>query len=369
MAITTIPSTNMNLPVPIPGIDPGPQYAIDLNDCLTILDQHNHTPGSGVLITPAAININTTLSMGNNDLTDISRLGFIPQSPSVLSSLLYENGVDLYFNDGLGNVIRITQGGSVAGASGTITGLPSGTASASFASGVFTFQASTNTGANIDGASFIFRNNSANSKGLTLSPPNAMANDYTLVLPAIPATSGAVLTLDTSGNITAAAGADYILPAGIIQAYGGTSVPAGWLLCDGSAVLRGAYARLFTAISTAYGNGNGSSTFNVPDLRGLFLRGTDNMGTGAAGRDPDASSRTALISGGNTGDNVGSYEPDEFASHTHAAPTANRATALDGSSNWAGGNTTTSGAVNGTGGAGGSETRPINIYVNYIIKT
>ena len=75
-------------------------------------------------------------------------------------------------------------------------------------------------------------------------------------------------------------------------------------MCDGSAVSRTAYASLFAAIGTNYGAGDGSSTFNVPDLRGQFLRGVD----GSAGVDPDKATRTALKSGGNTGNNVGSVE-------------------------------------------------------------
>lgn len=58
------------------------------------------------------------------------------------------------------------------------------------------------------------------------------------------------------------------LPAGVIAAYGGAAAPTGWLLCDGSAVSRTTYADLFTAIGTAYGAGDGSTTFNLPDMRG-----------------------------------------------------------------------------------------------------
>lgn len=60
----------------------------------------------------------------------------------------------------------------------------------------------------------------------------------------------------------------YSEPAGVIKAYGGSSAPTGYLLCDGSAVSRTTYAALFTAISTNFGTGDGSTTFNVPDLRG-----------------------------------------------------------------------------------------------------
>jgi len=71
-----------------------------------------------------------------------------------------------------------------------------------------------------------------------------------------------------------------IVPPGVIFGSARSTAPAGFLLCDGSAVSRTTYAALFAAISTTYGAGNGSTTFNVPDLRGRSLVGVD----GAAGR-------------------------------------------------------------------------------------
>lgn len=70
-------------------------------------------------------------------------------------------------------------------------------------------------------------------------------------------------------------------PPGIIHAYGGTTAPTGFLLCDGSAVSRTTYAALFAIISTAYGSGNGTTTFNLPDFRQKFLLGKAAAGTGS----------------------------------------------------------------------------------------
>lgn len=75
-----------------------------------------------------------------------------------------------------------------------------------------------------------------------------------------------------------------ILPAGIVSPYAGSTAPTGYLLCDGSAINRTTYARLFSAISTTYGTGDGSTTFNLPDLRGRVVAGLDNMGGTDAGR-------------------------------------------------------------------------------------
>lgn len=64
-------------------------------------------------------------------------------------------------------------------------------------------------------------------------------------------------------------------PVGAIIDYAGSTAPAGWLLCDGSAVNRTTYSDLFSAIGTTYGSGDGSSTFNVPDTKGLVTMGYD----------------------------------------------------------------------------------------------
>lgn len=72
------------------------------------------------------------------------------------------------------------------------------------------------------------------------------------------------------------------IPAGVILPYGGSAAPSGYLLCDGSAISRITYANLFAAIGTAYGVGDGSTTFEIPDTRQRFLLGKAATGTGAA---------------------------------------------------------------------------------------
>ncbi len=74
------------------------------------------------------------------------------------------------------------------------------------------------------------------------------------------------------------------VPTGTIMAFAGTTVPAGWVLCNGAAISRSLNAPLFTAIGSIYGMGNGTTTFNVPDLRGRTIFGLDNMGGTAANR-------------------------------------------------------------------------------------
>lgn len=69
------------------------------------------------------------------------------------------------------------------------------------------------------------------------------------------------------------------VPAGTIISFAGNSAPTGFLICDGAAVSRNTYAKLFAAIGTIYGAGDGSSTFNLPDMTGRFLEGASGNPT------------------------------------------------------------------------------------------
>lgn len=73
------------------------------------------------------------------------------------------------------------------------------------------------------------------------------------------------------------------ITAGMLQPFVGGSVPSGWLLCDGSEVDRTTYAELFSAVGTTFGPGDGSTTFNLPDMRGRTLVGADGATFGAIG--------------------------------------------------------------------------------------
>ena len=137
------------------------------------------------------------------------------------------------------------------------------------------------------------------------------------------------------------------LPAGAVMSFAMNSAPAGWLAADGSNVNRTTYASLFSAISTTYGVGDGSTTFALPDLRGYFVRGSGTNSDGTA-------------SG-----TFGAKQADELKSHSHNFGTATeiRHTVTGGPSNirtgWE------RGAI---GSTGGTETRPKNIAMLYCIK-
>jgi len=97
-----------------------------------------------------------------------------------------------------------------------------------------------------------------------------------------------------------------LTPTGSLVPFAGTSAPTGWLFCYGQAVSRTTYVDLFTALGTTYGSGDGSTTFNLPDLRGRVIAGKDDMGGASANRLTDQS-------GGLNGDTLG----DSGGSETH----------------------------------------------------
>ena len=155
------------------------------------------------------------------------------------------------------------------------------------------------------------------------------------------------------------------LPSGMIMPFAGENIPQGWLLCNGQQVSRNSFRDLFNAIGEIYGNGDGSSTFHVPDLRGRFLRGHDPTQL----VDIDAGTRFPNNAGGATGNNVGTEQVDMYQSHNHSDTVywssqvgpfnAGYVNAFAVAQN---SHTTF------TNNSGGSETRPKNVAINYIIK-
>ena len=144
-------------------------------------------------------------------------------------------------------------------------------------------------------------------------------------------------------------------PSGTVAWFAGSSAPAGWLKANGAAISRTTYAALFAAIGTTYGAGDGRTTFNLPDLRGEFVRGWDD------GRQVDS----ARV--------LGSRQSDALQQHSHELPndtdllTASRGGAIGhGGANTRGTHTRPLGNV--TGARTAAETRPRNIALLGIIK-
>lgn len=110
------------------------------------------------------------------------------------------------------------------------------------------------------------------------------------------------------------------VPTASVFPYAGATAPSGYLLCFGQAVSRTTYSALFAIISTTYGSGDGSTTFNLPDLRGRVVAGKDDMGGSSA-------NRLTGLSGGVDGDILGAaggsqshvLTTGELATHSHTA--------------------------------------------------
>lgn len=160
-----------------------------------------------------------------------------------------------------------------------------------------------------------------------------------------------------------------LVPAGAVQSFAMNSAPAGWLSADGSAISRTTYSGLFSSIGTTYGTGDGSTTFNIPDLRGYFLRGsgTNSDGTAAGA--------------------FGAKVVDAYASHTHGVNDPGHTHAITGTGyngaysvganvvDWNGGPSPVTRSTNGSAtgitiqaAGGATETRPRNIAMLYCIK-
>jgi microcystin-dependent protein len=376
----------MNLEIPEVGITGGPEYATQINNSLLTIDSHSHLPGSGIPVVTAALNINEDLAINSNNLTSVRSVRFNPETSELNGptdlTCTYVVGSDLYYNDATGTPVRITQNGAVAGTPGSISNLvPPASAAYVGASSTFVFESNTNVAANLDMRNAILRKSSSLSPGLTLSPPTGMVSDYTVTLPTLPAAQS-FLGIDVSGNISSvanvsqgitlsmlvAAVANSLVPVSTILPFGGDSAPAGYLICQGSAVSRITYADLFAIVGTRFGQGDGSTTFNLPDLRGQFLRGV----TGGSSKDPDAASRTSMSAGGAIGNNVGSIQGHAFQTHNHDV-TAPVVQSSSGSSfpvpGGGGGQFSSNAQATGANSqATSSETRPTNAYVNFIIK-
>ncbi len=218
-----------------------------------------------------------------------------------------------------------------------------------------------------------------------------------LVLSAIPAlvlsqtnvphsfVNGTVVSADDVNENFDAVAANTV-PTGALMPFAGQTAPLGWALCDGAEVDRSAQAALFAVVGTSFGEGDGTTTFHLPDMRGRFVRGHD----AGSGHDPGSASRVASNPGGDAGDAVGSYQADAFQGHHHniAVTGANWAwhenTGTEEDVESSGANdddsrslselaaqltATTPETMSGQGTRRyTNETRPKNVSLNYIIK-
>lgn len=183
----------------------------------------------------------------------------------------------------------------------------------------------------------------------TRAPLSSPAFTGTPTAPTAPAESNST-QIATTAFVKQIVEAIVTVAPGTVFFVAGSSAPAKSLKANGAAVSRTTYAALFAAIGTTFGAGDGSTTFNLPDLRGEFIRGFDD----GRGADP--------------GRAIGSWQADEFKSHTHDLPrdsdgTQNMLSLVDSQYSDEGIN-----SLSQTGSKGGTETRPRNMALLACIK-
>jgi len=189
--------------------------------------------------------------------------------------------------------------------------------------------------------------------------------------------AGNVVQLDASGRLPAVDGSQLTglsaVPSGVVVPFAGSAAPTGWLLCYGHAVSRTTYAALFTAVGTTFGSGDGSTTFNLPDLRGRAPFGVDNMGGTAANRITSGGSGiSGTTLGGAGGAETVTLTQAQMPSHSHtytaAGPSDTSANGqpqggisdFDNYSNY---------STSSIGGGDAHNNMPPALVLNYIIKT
>lgn len=156
-----------------------------------------------------------------------------------------------------------------------------------------------------------------------------------------------LISTSSFSQVRRGTGAD--LPAGMVLAHAGQACPTGFLKADGALISRATYPSLFASIGVLYSVGNGTTTFGLPDYRGVFLRGLDE------GKGLDS------------GRSLGSYQADDNLSHNHVID-AKQETNSGGSDHIS---SSTPGGIAytySTRYSGGSEARPKNISVIYCVK-
>ena len=182
-----------------------------------------------------------------------------------------------------------------------------------------------------------------------------------------------VLTMDGSSIVWETPATSGGVETGTILMFGGTSsnVPSGYLACDGTAVSRTTYSDLFTITGTQFGTGDGSSTFNLPEMRQKFARGGNTTSGTTGGSDTHTLTTSEMPS--HTHTSAGSV-----GSHSHTLATVNSGGGNQFPAKWGHspstntGNTTPSfsgGTSSSTGGGGSHENMPAFVEVFYIIKT
>lgn len=148
-----------------------------------------------------------------------------------------------------------------------------------------------------------------------------------------------------------------MIPCGVVQAFAGSTTPQGWLLCDGSAVSRTDYADLYAVIGTTYGNGDGSTTFNLPNLVDKFVEGSSTSGTVKSAGLPNITGAGWNVGGATQSDWSGAFKSGGLSTFGTQTGTAFGGGALNFNASW-------SNAIYGNS----TTVQPPAVTMRYIIK-
>lgn len=168
-------------------------------------------------------------------------------------------------------------------------------------------------------------------------------------------------------GVSSALGSAGAVPIGVVNPFAGSTAPAGWQLCFGQAISRTEYGGLFAVVGTTYGSGDGSTTFNLPDLRGRAVAGKDDMGGTAASRLTSTVLSASNTLGATGGAQTHTLTTAQIPSHNHSSPVTK--STVGGTGVYYGQGADVQGQSTGlTGGDGAHNNTQPTIVLNYIIK-
>ena len=301
---------------------------------------------AGVAGFKSHVNVSGNMSIGGT--TSITGAALFASTVTVGGAGTFKDSVSVSGNVNIGGTVTIA--GAVSLASTLSVGGATNLASTVTVVGAGTFKSNVSVSGNINVAG-----NTSIGGTVTIAGGNVQAANAKVCASAF---------YGDGSNLSGIAG----VPAGLVLPYAVSSAPSGYLLCNGQAVSRSTYSTLFAVVSSLYGNGDGSSTFNVPDLRGRFVAGWD-AGTGVL------TSVTASMIVGSTIGNTGGTQNvaltvAQMPAHVHTAYA--RGSGSDGESGLSEASTyetLTTVSTGSTGGTGSHSNIPPAIILNYIIKT
>ena len=206
-----MPTPFMNMNLPVPTITLGPVWAEELNTALeTVIDSHDHSTGNGVRIRPNGLNINDTLDIQSNFLNNVAATRLTAQ-PTVLAGALdlralFSFDGDLYYNNGSGAPIRITNGVAIdvstVGAIGGDYSTTPAVINYANANQTYTFDIATNQRGSLDAGRITIRETGvASAQGIGLVSPSSLASGFDITLPAATPASTQIMTLSDTGQV------------------------------------------------------------------------------------------------------------------------------------------------------------------------